>query len=311
MKLPPLPPLRHIVPIYGLQAKSQLSQNFIFDLSVTDRIVEKLGDDLDKALVIEVGPGPGSLSRSILNAGATNLVSVEKDPRFQPLLNQLADASKNRFHFLIDDMRTVEYDKILAAAGTSLSEAIKTKTYIVGNLPFAVATPMLVNWLRLCSHRVGLFQNPNNVEFLLMFQKEVGERITARPGTRSRSRISVLSQSVCDVKLTQDIPRGVFVPKPKVNAAVVRLRPSSSPVLQGCDIEALEAVLRWSFASKRKTIKNSIRSSIPEGTRILGLAGIDPDVRAETLSTEEFVRLAQICCQEGLIPVRDPEHGRP
>ncbi|KAJ2324256.1 hypothetical protein GGI00_005383, partial [Coemansia sp. RSA 2681] len=182
-KLPKLPSIRDLIRIYNLRAKQQLSQNFLMDKNITDKIITLAGLELENSLCVEVGPGPGLLTRSILDKGARNVVAVEKDPRFVPTLEQLQDASEGRFNVILGDMLEIDHQEIIQRGLGLESNADKhieafDHVHLVGNLPFSVATPLLVQWLHLLAAKQGIFSSPH-VTMSLMFQKEVGLRIIA------------------------------------------------------------------------------------------------------------------------------------
>ncbi|KAJ2455250.1 hypothetical protein EV183_000985 [Coemansia sp. RSA 2336] len=247
LKLPKLPSIRDLTRIYNLRAKQQLSQNFLMDKNVTDKIVSLAGLELENALCVEVGPGPGLLTRSILDRGAQSVVAVEKDPRFTPTLDQLRDASQGRFTSLINDMLTIDHNEIIRS-GLQLESSRKLQLtefshiHLLGNLPFNVATPMLIQWLHLLAKREGIF-GARNVSMTLMFQKEVGARLTAFERESPRGRLSVVAQSICDVYQIYGVRASSFVPRPKVDASMVQLRPLETPLLKS-SLRTLEDLMR-------------------------------------------------------------------
>ncbi|KAF9343382.1 Dimethyladenosine transferase 1, mitochondrial [Mortierella sp. AD094] len=269
--LPPLPPIRDLIRVYGLSANQKFSQNFILDKNVTDTIVRHAKISPQDDLVVEVGPGPGLLTRSILDAGARRVVVVEKDNRFVPALQQLSEASDQRLGIIMGDMLQLDHADIFKAARelsvspliSSAPTTAKTTTNnpdqssqdhydqtvdsnilrplddnnatirLLGNLPFGVASPLLIQWLKMMALRQGIFQANNKVSMTLMFQKEVAEGIAAPPGHPQRSRLSIMAQSICNVKMAYKVPSGVFVPKPKVDAAVVHFEKKEEPLMPG------------------------------------------------------------------------------
>ncbi|KAL7749721.1 COPII coat GTPase [Sorochytrium milnesiophthora] len=285
-----LPTVKDIIRIYGLRAQAELSQNFILDQNVTDKIASLVNRDRlpwDDSLVVEVGPGPGLLTRSLIQAGAKRMVVVEKDARFLPTLQQLAEATGGEMKIIHGDVLKTPHEHILAAAGR-----MPKRIHIVGNLPFSVATPLLFSLLEHCFYRRGLFAgSPPPVDMTLMFQHEVAARITAPVSTPSRSRISVMAQAVCDVDYTYTVPAKVFVPKPKVDAGVVTFRPLVQSMLQDVPLEALETAARFAFSTRRKIVKNALSMHISEQdtvARLLDASGIDGQLRAQDISTEAF-----------------------
>ncbi|ORZ35662.1 S-adenosyl-L-methionine-dependent methyltransferase [Catenaria anguillulae PL171] len=312
-----LPKVQDIIKIYGLVAKSALSQNFILDQNVTDKIVaniqpKRLKPDLKDALIIEVGPGPGMLSRSLIKAGATKILAIEKDSRFLPLLQQLTDATSGSFQVIHGDALSAPYSDLVDRAIADLDfDPASHPIHLVGNLPFNIATPLLLTHLRDLSHRRGLFApRCKYTDMTLMFQREVAQRMVARPGAEGRSRISIVSQAVAGCELVMHVPSSVFVPRPKVDAAVVRLVPRSGVEALG-GLERIETVSRWLFGMRRKTVRNNLMAFHDEETvqRLLSESGIAPGARAQELTTESIVRLSMVAAKMGL--VYDEDHPRP
>ncbi|KAJ2591286.1 hypothetical protein H4R99_006810 [Coemansia sp. RSA 1722] len=302
-KLPKLPSIRDLIRIYNLKAKQQLSQNFILDKNITDKIVSLAGLELDNALCVEVGPGPGLLTRSILDSGAQNVVAVEKDSRFIPTLRQLQEASDGRFDVLLDDMLKIDHSRIVQSGlqlGSNADGHIKTFEYVhlLGNLPFGVATPMLVQWLHLLSLKQGIFTSPN-VSMSLMFQKEVGDRIVAGASDSARGRLSVVSQSICDAFRIYNVPSSGFVPRPKVDATVVQLRPLEKPLLKS-SLGTLEHVVRFSFMKRRKMLARIFKDWDPAHIALLEECEIDPTLRPQDVPTEKFCQLAHVIEQRNI-----------
>ncbi|KAI9595976.1 S-adenosyl-L-methionine-dependent methyltransferase [Syncephalis fuscata] len=245
--LPPLPAVRDLVRIYGLRAKSELSQNFILDKNVTDKILSSAELNFKDALVVEVGPGPGLLTRSILDAGAERLV-------------QLADAcSPGRLQILSGDALNTSHTDILKLAyPNQADQAACRSVHLLGNLPFNIASPLLVSWLRASYNRTGLFGIATDWSMTLMFQKEVAQRIVANPGTRNRGRLSIMAQTASQARLTYVVPSSVFVPRPKVDACVVQLTPSNNLLIHA-PYEYLEDLVRYIFTKRRKTMRHIMR----------------------------------------------------
>lgn len=296
-KLPKLPSIRDLIRLYNLRAKQQLSQNFIMDKNVTDKIVGLAGLELDNALCVEVGPGPGLLTRSILDFGAQNVVAVEKDPRFIPTLEQLESASDGRFKVILDDMLKIDHSQILDSGLRLESNAdghIKNfeHVHLLGNLPFSVATPLLIQWLHLVSERKGIFGS-SHVSMSLMFQKEVGDRITAAASDSARGRLSVVSQSICDAFRIYHVPATSFVPRPKVDGSVIQLRPLEKPLLKS-SLGTLEHVVRFAFMKRRKMLARIFKDWDPKHIGLLEECEIDPTLRPQDVSTEKFCQLAQV-----------------
>ncbi|KNE62559.1 small COPII coat GTPase sar1 [Allomyces macrogynus ATCC 38327] len=299
---------------YGLVAKQNLSQNFILDQRITDLIVDcvqpaRRSTDLSDALVIEVGPGPGLLTRSLIKARANRIIGIEKDSRFLPLLSQLTDATDGGFRVLHGDALAVSGADILTFASTHFPSCSPTTDpiHVVGNLPFNIATPLLFQLLRGTADRTGLFARSDSgvtvTDMTLMFQKEVADRLAAPPGTAARSRVSVMAQVFTDVDLAMDVPRTAFVPKPNVDAAVVHLVPRAQLPRESAEVTAktgraffdvLEDTARRAFAQRRKTVRNSLGSFYTAECveEMLHAAAIDPAARAQDLTTDDFCRLA-------------------
>ncbi|KAJ1666531.1 hypothetical protein IW140_004622 [Coemansia sp. RSA 1813] len=303
-KLPKLPSIRELVRLYNLRAKQQLSQNFIMDKNVTDKIVSLAGLELDNALCVEVGPGPGLLTRSVLDHGARTVVAVEKDERFIPTLQQLQDASDGRLRVMLGDMLKVDHQKIIdnglqLESRNGAKDAVSFEyVHLLGNLPFNVATPLLIQWLHLLSARQGIFSAPN-VSMTLMFQKEVADRITAMASESPRGRLSIVAQSMCDAFRLYHVPGSSFVPRPKVDASVVQLRPLEKPLLQS-SLKTLEHLTRFAFMKRRKMLARIFKDWDPNQLTLLEECEIDPTLRPQDVPTEKFCTLAGIIEQRGI-----------
>ena len=267
MTLDQLPPLRETLDQHGLLAKKAFGQHFLLDLNITRKIA-RLAGPLEGRTVIEVGPGPGGLTRALLEAGA-KVVAVEKDPRFIPLLTELSDASGGALTVVEAD--ALKVDEAQLAGGEGL---------VVANLPYNVGTPLLVKWL------TGPWRP---VSMSLMFQKEVADRIAAPVASSAYGRLGVLSQAICRCQVVMDLPARAFTPPPKVASAVARLDPLAdgpSPQL----VAALEKVTAAAFGQRRKMLRSSLKQL--GGAALCEKAGIDPDARAETIDVPGFLRLA-------------------
>ena len=272
MNLDDLPPLRDQLGAHGLLARKSFGQHFLLDLNVTRKIA-RLAGTLDGHAVIEVGPGPGGLTRALLEAGAT-VIAVEKDARFMPLLRELAEVAEGRLVLIEADALEVDEAALLAR------HAPGRPAQVVANLPYNVGAPLLVKWLK----AAGLFQS-----LTLMFQKEVAERIAAHAGADAYGRLGVLAQAVAEVEIVMSLPARAFTPPPKVESAVVRLTPRPdrpSPEL----LAALEGVTQAAFGQRRKMLRSSLKSL--GGETLCAAAGIDADRRAETVDVSGFLRLA-------------------
>ena len=275
MTLDALPPLRDVLADHGLLADKRFGQHFLLDLNVTRKIA-RLAGPLEGACVIEVGPGPGGLTRALLETGPARLIAVEKDPRFLPLLHELAQAAEGRLVVVEADALKIDEAKLLA------EYAPGAQGVVVSNLPYNVGTPLLVNWL------TGPF---TPLSMTLMFQKEVAERIVAPPGSDAYGRLAVLAQALAHAEMVMHLPARAFTPPPKVDSAVVRLTPFTgearpSPAL----IAALERVTGAAFGQRRKMLRSSLKTL--GGEALCTAAGIAAEVRAETVDVAGFLRLA-------------------
>jgi 16S rRNA (adenine1518-N6/adenine1519-N6)-dimethyltransferase len=265
-----LPPLREVIARHGLAARHSLGQHFLLDGNLTDRIVREAGD-LSGRSVIEVGPGPGGLTRSLVASNAQAILAIELDRRAIEALNALAVTAGGR-------LRVIEGDALAVDAAA----LVPPPRQIIANLPYNVASPLLVGWLR----NAALFER-----LTLMFQQEVAERICAAPGTPAYGRLSVLTQWTCDARVVMRLPPAAFTPPPKVWSAVVSLTPHAiqpDPAL----FTRMESLTAAAFGQRRKMLRGSLRAL--GGEALLRRADIAPDRRAETLSVAEFDRLLRL-----------------
>lgn len=265
-----LPPLREVIAKHQLAAKKALGQNFLLDLNLTGRIARSAGT-LHDCEIIEVGPGPGGLTRALLKEGAAKVIAVERDPRCLSALNEIASAYPGRLEIIEGDALKTDWAKL-----------VSRKTRIVANLPYNIATPLLTGWVS--SNQWPPFYT----SLTLMFQKEVAERICATPGQKSYGRLSVLCAWRTKAKLLFDVSAKAFSPPPKVTSSIVHLEPLAEPI--PCEVDKLEAITRAAFGQRRKMLRSSLKPH--GGEQLLVSAGIDPTLRAEQLGVEEFVRLA-------------------
>jgi len=279
-KISSLPPLRDVIARHGLAARRSLGQHFLLDLNLTQRIARAAGP-LTNMTVVEIGPGPGGLTRSLLDSGAQRVVAVERDARCILALQDLKMAYPGT-------LEVIEADALDFRPGSVIGQG--DKCIIVANLPYNIATPLLIRWLRDLSKIKSL---------TLMFQKEVAERICGSPGTSSYGRLSVISQWLCDTKRLFDIPPQAFVPPPKVTSTLIQLVPKAAPVMP-LAFSTLETLTRAAFGQRRKMLRSSLKSLTAEPEKLLAIAGIQSDRRAETLSIAEFCTLAQ--AYENLTP---------
>jgi 16S rRNA (adenine1518-N6/adenine1519-N6)-dimethyltransferase len=267
-----LPPLRDVIQRHGLDAKKSLGQNFLFDLNLTQKIARTAGP-LDGVTVIEVGPGPGGLTRAILSLGAKKVIAVERDSRCLPALAEIEAHYPGRLEVIEGDALQTDFEALVPAG-----EPVR----IIANLPYNVGTQLLVNWLLLKQWP------PFWLSMTLMFQKEVGQRIVAEEGDNHYGRLGVLAGWRTVAEMAFDVPPQAFSPPPKVTSTVVHLLPKDKPL--PCDVAKLEKVTEAAFGQRRKMLRQSVKSL--GGETLLEKAGIDPTRRAETLSVEEFVTLA-------------------
>lgn len=269
MTLDQLPPLRDSLADHGLLAKKSFGQHFLLDLNITRKIA-RLAGPLEGQTVIEVGPGPGGLTRALLEAGA-KVIAVEKDPRFLPLLAELADAAPGRLSVIEADALTVDEAALLDGESG----------HVVSNLPYNVGTPLLIKWL------TGPWR-PRSMT--LMFQKEVAQRIAAQAGDDAYGRLAVISQALATAHVVMDLPARAFTPPPKVASAVVRLDPLPDPP-DAALVKALEQVTGAAFGQRRKMLRSSLKTL--GGEALCAKAGIDPNARAEVVDIAGFLRLAE------------------
>ena len=264
------PSLREVIRSFQLDARKKLGQHFLLDENLTAKIAKQAGE-LAGRHVVEVGPGPGGLTRALLDTGAAHVTAIEIDPRAAEAVRALAAHHAGR-------LTLVEAD----ALRTVLADLVPAPRQIVANLPYNVATPLLVGWLRQASRWERL---------TLMFQLEVAERIAAAPDTEAYGRLSVLAQWVCTTALLMRIPPSAFVPPPKVFSAVIGLVPKAEQP-EAALFSAMERVTAAAFGQRRKMLRGSLKSL--GGKSLLERAGIAPERRAETLSVVEFERLARL-----------------
>jgi len=266
----PLPPLKDVIAAHGLAARKSLGQHFLFDLNLTGRIARAAGD-LTRGTTIEIGPGPGGLTRALLEAGARHVVAIERDDRAIAIQQEIADAYPGRLEILAADAMTVD--------AAQLGEAPRR---IVANLPYNISTALLIAWLR----NARAFES-----MTLMFQKEVVDRLAAEPRSADYGRLSIITQWLCDVRPLFNIAREAFTPPPKVMSTVVALIPRAQP-LAPARLETLERVTAAAFGQRRKMLRSSLKS-LGDAAGLLESAGITPTARAEELSVADFCALAR------------------
>jgi 16S rRNA (adenine1518-N6/adenine1519-N6)-dimethyltransferase len=268
-----LPPLREAIRRHGLSARKSLGQNFLLDLNLTARIA-RAGGALDGIAVVEIGPGPGGLTRALIAEGARRVIAIERDSRAIAALGEIAAHYPGRLTVIEGD--ALETDVVPYLDGTTAR--------IVANLPYNIATALLVRWLAVEPWP------PWYDGLVLMFQREVAERIVAAPGTKSYGRLAVLAGWRTEAKIMFDVAPSAFVPPPKVTSSVVRLVPRAAPL--PCARATLERVTAAAFGQRRKMLRASLRALGGDPLPILAAAGIDPAARAEEIAVEGFVALA-------------------
>ncbi len=299
-----LPTLRDELEAHDLWANKGLGQHFLLDMNMTRRIVRAAGDLVGKS-VIEVGPGPGGLTRALLEAGADPLIAIERDARFLPLLEPLVAWSGGRLRIVHGDALDVDERTFLPPLTGEVSLAAPTtkggascvpsvasgdtspasgggKLNIVSNLPYNVGTPLLVKWLK---------AGPWRGDMTLMFQKEVAQRIVAKPAASAYGRLAVLAQARCECRLEFTVPARAFTPPPKIASAVVTLRDRADPYPH---LDVLERVTAAAFGQRRKMLRAALRSLTPDAEALLREAGLEPTARAEEIDQAGFRALADV-----------------
>jgi 16S rRNA (adenine1518-N6/adenine1519-N6)-dimethyltransferase len=269
-----LPPLRDVIRAAGLSARKSLGQNFLLDFNLTRRIARAAGP-LEGATIVEIGPGPGGLTRALLLEGAGRVIAIEKDQRCLPPLRDIEALYPGRLEIVAGDARAVDYRAL----------RLEPPARIVANLPYSVATPLLIGWLKTEPWP------PWFDRLVLMFQREVAERIVARPGDRDYGRLAVLSQWRTRPRILFNLPAAAFTPRPKVDSSLVELQPKAQPE-PPCDVAMLEKVTAACFGQRRKMLRSSLRQLLPDAESFLQRLGIDPQARAEELDVADFCRIA-------------------
>ena len=264
-----LPPLREVIARFDLGARKALGQNFLLDLNLTGRIARSAGD-LSGVTVIEIGPGPGGLTRALLNSDAAAVVAVERDSRCIVALADLVEASEGRLRLIEGDALEVDPEAIAPAPRA-----------IVANLPYNVATPLLIGWLK----RIEQFRS-----LTLMFQREVADRLSAKPGSKAYGRLSVISQWRAEVRPMFNLPARAFTPPPKIESTVVQLIPRAVP--EPAEFSDMEAVTAAAFGQRRKMLRASLKS-LGNAEALIDEAGLIPTQRAEEVPVAGFAALAR------------------
>jgi 16S rRNA (adenine1518-N6/adenine1519-N6)-dimethyltransferase len=273
-----LPPLRDIIDRFELRAKKSLGQNFLLDLNITRKIARSCGE-LSNRTIVEVGPGPGGLTRALLLEGAGRIVAVERDERCKPALEQIAKHYPGQLDIHLGDALDADWVQLLGPSPGPVT--------IAANLPYGIASSLLVGWLETEPWP------PWFDRMVLMFQREVAERIVAEPGSKAYGRLSVLAQWRTSPHIIMNLPADVFTPPPKVASAVVAFTPRTAPAPQ-CSVKTLGRVTQAAFGQRRKMLRQSLKSLTPMPELLLNKAAIDPQQRAEQLTVEDFARLAAL-----------------
>ena len=275
-----LPPLREVIAQLGLSARKSLGQNFLFDLNLTRRIAREAGP-LEGRTVVEVGPGPGGLTRALLAEGAARVIAIERDERCLPALTTIAEAYPGRLTVVNADALACDEAALVRTTGA----------IVVANLPYNVATPLLVKWLTAAPWP------PWYESLTLMFQREVAERIAADPGSHAYGRLSVISQWRTAPKILFDVHRSAFTPPPKVTSSVVRFALLAKPRGEA-DPKTLERVTAAAFGQRRKMLRSSLKTLGPFSDALIEKAHLDPTARAEAIGVEGFAALARALAKQ-------------
>jgi len=268
-----LPPLRDVINRHELRAKKELGQNFLLDLNLTSRIA-RIASPLEESTVIEVGPGPGGLTRGLLAEGAKKVIAIERDERALPALQEIAEAYPGRLEIVSGDAMQVDYRQL--ADGP---------TKLVANLPYNIATPLLTGWLH------AQFEEPLFDSLTLMFQKEVADRICAKPGSKAYGRLSILCGWMTDAHVALGVDPAAFTPAPKVSSAIAHLVPRA--LIEKPHIKSVEAITRAAFGQRRKMLRQSLKSLNVDLEPLYIAAGIKGTERAEALDIVQFVAMAE------------------
>ena len=271
---PHLPPLREVIACHGLTARKSLGQNYILDMNVNRKIAGFAGD-LAKESVLEIGPGPGGLTRALLDAGAERLKVIEIDDRYELPMREIQDHYPGRIEIIMADGLACNHE-----------DMFEHPFHIVSNLPYNVATRFLSNWLSVRKWP------PYWKSIVVTLQREVADRLTASPGNRVYGRLSVLAQLRSDVRRVANLPSSVFTPSPRVNSAIVRILPLPAP-LDDTLLPVFERVVRSAFNQRRKMLRSSLRDMVADTESTLAALSIDPTSRAEDLTVEDYCRITR------------------
>jgi 16S rRNA (adenine1518-N6/adenine1519-N6)-dimethyltransferase len=269
-----LPPLRDVIRRHALSARKSLGQNFLLDLNLTARIARAAGP-LEDTTIVEIGPGPGGLTRALLALGARRIIAIERDERALTALEEISERYPGRLEIVCADAQAFDPRPLLG----------NVRAKIVANLPYNIATALLIDWLSIEPWP------PWYDMMVLMFQREVAERIVAREDDEAYGRLAVLANWRAETKILFDISPAAFVPQPKVTSSVVRLVPRAAP--ETCDRKALEQVAAAAFGQRRKMLRQSLKSLGVDPARLAAAAGIDLTRRAETIPVSGFVAMAR------------------
>ena len=273
-----LPPLGDVIRGLGLSARKSLGQNFILDLNLTRRIARAAGP-LEGATVVEVGPGPGGLTRALFLEGAERVIALERDERCRPALDSIGERYPGRL--------AVRYGDALAATWAELAASGRSRPIIVANLPYNIATILLIGWLE------SEPWPPWYARMVLMFQREVAERIVATPSSKAYGRLAVIAQWRTRPRLLFTVKPEAFTPPPTVASAIVEFTPIDQPSPE-CRVQTLGAVTAAAFGQRRKMLRQSLRSLTADPEALLAAAGITSTLRAEALAVRDFARLAYV-----------------
>ena len=274
MAIDTLPPLRDVIERHDLAAKKSLGQNFLFDLNLTAKIARSAGD-LDGVTVVEVGPGPGGLTRALLAGGAKRVIGIERDERCLPALAEIAAHYPGRLDIISADALTIDWNSL----------GIEGPCRIIANLPYNIGTLLLTRWIG------GESWPPPFEAFVLMFQREVAERIVATPDDpHDYGRLSVLCGWRTEARVLFDVPPQAFTPPPKIISSVVKLVPRPNP--ESCSAATLAKVTQHAFGQRRKMLRQSLKGLGIDPIELCAKVGIDPTARAETIPVDRFVALA-------------------
>ncbi|XP_043500510.1 mitochondrial dimethyladenosine transferase 1 [Polistes fuscatus] len=297
LRLPPLPTIKDVIKLYKLSALKHLSQNFLLDERLIDKIIKKAGN-LSESHVLEVGPGPGGLTRSIIRKNPKKLIVIEKDPRFKPILDMLADAfnySNGEMDIIYEDIRNINMGNMFPMEEKKEWMDEVPNIHLIGNLPFNVSTILIIEWLKKISEQSGPWSY-GRVKMLLTFQKEVAERLVAKPSEDQRCRLSVMAQAWTQPNLRLIIPGKAFLPKPDVDVGVVTFEPLKSPRTMH-KFNFFEKVTRTIFSSRQKYSIKCVARLFPKYCReelsnlVYKLSDLDPMTRPMELTVEDIDKI--------------------